>query len=395
MHDLKRRPPIGRAWCWALIAGVLLAAGAAMGATIQGTVTLDGLPSPGVEVTLMQFEPNADLQYVPTLGPWGLVVTSLILASIGIFLLLRRRTLGRWSSMIGLLLLVSASSIALVDFARSDDPVTAFTDASGQYQFINVANGNWGLTAYRDGYQLASSSGDTGGLVPVALVVSNAAGTYSVNLHMQTASGSCPAPKGTSEPEPVPPHVWATIKSGRAWAEVSGVQKAGEEIREFDAQLVRLIGSDMTLVIAPMTSPSLQAHQSRFFVTQFDGAGATMASYVVDMAEPANAHASEELVVPDLIRLSTPDGRLISEARFQDGNFVSSIDGPGIPRTASCLGFAKCLLTKWKTVPGWIRRICFNKCRQCWTAPAFGPCAVCVTCVLGYVAYCWCTNPCP
>jgi len=343
---------------------------------------------------LTQFDPQQELFNTPTMGQWGLILTGMLLAVIGTWLMIRRRALGGWGTGLGIILMLFAVLPNMVGTARSVDPVIVNSGPGGVYTFNGVAVGQWGISAYKENYMLTSSSLPSG-IVPVAVNVATAGDNINVNLTLQPST--CPAAKGIEAPESVPPEYWAKIRTSREWNELAPeIGKAGTQIHEGSATLVRATGSDFASVIVPITSTSIQSNQSRNFVSHFSGTGEYLGSYVIDLVSPVGVFDEGTGVVPDVIRLTTPDGRLIAEARYHNGQLVSHVEGPGMPRIQTCAGFVRCLLTKWAGIPGWIRRICKGACVSCFTTPAGVPCAACAACVIVYVGVCWCQNaPCP
>jgi hypothetical protein len=128
-------------------------------------------------------------------------------------------------------------------------------------------------------------------------------------------------------------------------------------------------------------------------VSHFSGTGEYLGSYVIDLVSPVGVFDEGTGVVPDVIRLTTPDGRLIAEARYHNGQLVSHVEGPGMPRIQTCAGFVRCLLTKWAGIPGWIPAHLQGCMRVVLHDTGGGPLrAACAACVIVYVGVCWCQN---
>jgi len=383
---------------FAILGLSLLVAGVASAATVNGVVDLTDTPGvgdSGVQVALTVFDTQEyNSTVIPAMGHWGLILMGLLLVGIA-WLLIRRRSLGGLGTGIGILLMILAVVPNVVGTARSGDPFTVVTSgAGGTYSFTGVAVGQWGVSAFKDGYMLSSSSLPSG-LVPVALNIASAGETATINLNMTPDTG-CPVAKGVGDPEPVPMHYWASIKASPEWNQLSEVGKAGTQVLEGSATLVRAIGTDISSVIVPMSAPSIASNESRNFISHFDASGVHLGSYVIDIASPVGHFDEDMAAVPALVRLSSPSGVLISEARFSKGRLISQVEGPGLPRTAGCIGVAVCLATRWATMPRWMQWVCRSACVTCFTAPQPLSCTACVGCMVSYVSSCWCMfRPCP
>src|SRR6185503_9098665 len=112
----------------------LFLAGAASAATISGVVDLSDTPGTGdanVQVALTQFDPQQELFNTPTMGQWGLILTGMLLAVIGTWLMIRRRALGGWGTGLGIILMLFAVLPNMVGTARSVDPVIVNSGPGG------------------------------------------------------------------------------------------------------------------------------------------------------------------------------------------------------------------------------------------------------------------------
>jgi hypothetical protein len=333
-----------------------------------------------------------------------------LLAAVGLFFVVRYRSLSRFAkvSCIALLLALGALLLSGSDgnsplwptaLAQPDSLRYTYTDAHGYYEFLDVEKGLWAVCAGD-----TSSSGYYGG-----------SGVETVNIQSDSQTVKMPdltlplafcefgsSVQGVQDTGPVSQRIWESLRQSAAWGQIVQYARASDsKVVEEDAVHVRYIGADFTTVVVPIESVGSNGEELRYFVAYLDGQGNMWASTVLSLslAKDASQVDEGEFPLPRSLAILTPDGHLVSRAIFDDKGFVEAMSGDfsipelGYPSYWACV--ASEMVTAWPRLPWWLRAICKISCSSCLRGalPQIS-CPACIGCVAGYIAgvLCRCRN---